>query len=131
MNQEVLAMQARANVSVLKGTLHQLCPSCRSATIFRASIFRSLPAMRESCPACGLKFEREEGYFLGAMIIDYGLALVIVSALAGIVWVFTRWGLIKSVIIAFVLFLPTIPSLTRFGRVLWIYLDRSIDPEEG
>jgi hypothetical protein len=25
--------------------------------------------MHERCPACGLKFEREDGYFLGAMYI--------------------------------------------------------------
>jgi uncharacterized protein (DUF983 family) len=124
-------MRVGSNVSVLEGILHQLCPRCRNATIFRASIFRGLPAMHQRCPACGLKFEREEGYFLGAMIIDYGLALVIVSVLASMFWVFTRWGLMKTVIAALLLFLPTVPSLTRFGRVLWIYLDQLIDPEEG
>jgi len=35
--------------------------------------------MRERCPACDLKFEREEGYFLGAMYIGYALALGMIA----------------------------------------------------
>ena len=40
--------------------------------------------MHEYCPVCGLKFEREEGYFLGAMYISYGLALFVI--LAVVLW---------------------------------------------
>ena len=31
--------------------------------------------MTPRCSVCGLKFQREEGYFLGAMYISFGLAL--------------------------------------------------------
>ena len=123
-------MHARANVSLLNGILRQLCPRCRTGRIFRASIFRGFPAMNERCAACGLKFEREEGYFLGAMIIDYGLGLIIIAILAALLWVFTRWDFEKTAIVALLLFLPTIPALTRLGRVLWIYFDQSIDPQK-
>ena len=34
------------------------------------------------CSVCGLKFQREEGYFLGAMYISFGLALVIIALIA-------------------------------------------------
>lgn len=27
--------------------------------------------MFDNCPVCGLKFEREQGYFLGAMYVSY------------------------------------------------------------
>jgi hypothetical protein len=86
--------------------------------------------MHEYCPVCGLKFEREEGYFLGAMLIDYGLGLLLVVILAVLVWLFTRSSLDKTVLAAFLLFLPIVPALTRFGRVLWIYFDQAIDPEK-
>ena len=49
--------------------------------IFRYSIFRGFPKMNERCAICDLKFEREEGYFLGAMYISYGLALGTIAAL--------------------------------------------------
>jgi uncharacterized protein (DUF983 family) len=85
--------------------------------------------MRELCPVCGLKFEREEGYFLGAMYISYGLALIAIVILALVLWASTRWPLHKTVFWALLLFLPMAPTLTLLSRVLWIYLDRAIDPE--
>jgi uncharacterized protein (DUF983 family) len=42
------------------------CPRCGSGNLFR-SWFR----IRERCPRCGLRLEREEGGFLGAMTINY------------------------------------------------------------
>ena len=34
-----------------------------------------------------MKFEREEGYFLGAMYIGYGLGVIAIAVLAVLVWV--------------------------------------------
>ena len=87
--------------------------------------------MHERCPACDLKFEREEGYFLGAMYISYGLALITIVGLGLILWAVTTWSLQKITIWAILLFLPLAPTLTLFSRVLWIYLDRAIDPEKS
>jgi hypothetical protein len=85
--------------------------------------------MYERCPECGLKFEREDGYFLGAMYIGYGLGLGAITALAVVVWVVLRWSLMKSVFGGIVLFLPLAPILTWMARVLWIYMDQGIDPD--
>lgn len=118
-----------SNVSVMSGILHQLCPRCRDGCIFRSSIFTGFPKMHALCPTCGLKFEREEGYFLGAMYISYGLALVTILALALVLWFFLRWSIQKTAIWAVILFLPLAPTLTLLSRVLWIYLDQAVDPE--
>jgi len=85
--------------------------------------------MLERCPNCGLKFEREQGYFLGAMYISYGLALITIVVLALLLWASTSWSLQKITVWAILLFLPLAPTLTLLSRVLWIYLDRTIDPE--
>ena len=122
-------MDARANVSAARGIFGQLCPRCHTGRIFRSSIFRGFPKMHECCPVCGLKFEREEGYFLGAMYISYGLALIAITVVAVLLWAFTRWSIEKTVVRSVLLFVPLAPTLTLFSRVLWIYLDRSIDPE--
>jgi hypothetical protein len=86
--------------------------------------------MHERCPVCRLKFEREQGYFLGAMYIGYGLALVTIAILTALLWTSLRWSLQRSVIVAVLLFLPLTPFLTLMARVLWIYLDQSVDPEK-
>jgi uncharacterized protein (DUF983 family) len=97
--------------------------------MFRTSIFWGFPKMHERCPACSLKFEREQGYFLGAMYISYALALIMIVGLALILWLATAWSLQKITIVAILIFLPLAPMLTLFSRVLWIYLDWAIDPE--
>jgi uncharacterized protein (DUF983 family) len=123
-------MMTSASGGVIHCIVHQICPRCRIGRIFRSSIFRGFPAMRETCLVCGLKFEREEGYFVGAMMIDYGLGLAITAAIGVVVWCLTRWPVDKVASVAFFIFLPIIPTLTRFGRVLWIYLDQAIEPAD-
>jgi uncharacterized protein (DUF983 family) len=118
----------RQPVSVIYGILHQLCPRCRNGKIFRRSVWL-LPPMHERCPACGLKFEREVGYFLGAMYISYGLGLGIIAILSALAWKLTKWPIMKSVIAGVVLFLPLVPAVTWMARVLWIYMDQAIDPD--
>jgi uncharacterized protein (DUF983 family) len=127
-------MEIATKPSALGSILQQRCPRCRSGKIFRFSIFRyfifrGLPKMYERCAVCGLKFEREQGYFLGAMYISYGLALVIIALLVTLLWALTGWWITKDTIWAVVLFLPLAPPITLFARVLWIYLDQTIDPE--
>jgi hypothetical protein len=87
--------------------------------------------MHERCPACGLKFDREAGYFLGAMYISYGLGVGVISALAVLVWEVFQWPLVKSTVGGIVLFLPLAPVLTWMARVLWIWMDQSIDPDKS
>jgi uncharacterized protein (DUF983 family) len=43
------------------------CPRCGSADLFRRWL-----TIRDRCPRCRLRLEREEGGFLGAMVINYG-----------------------------------------------------------
>jgi len=84
--------------------------------------------MFDECEACGLKFEREQGYFLGAMYISYGLALISILVFSILLWIALQWSIERVVIWAVILFLPFAPPLTCFARVLWLHLDWAIDP---
>ncbi len=121
---------AKAKLSAMQAVLQQACPRCRLGKIYPSSIFRGFPKMSDQCGVCHLWFEREEGYFLGAMIVDYALAMVITTAIGLILWSFTHWSFEKLCIVAIVIFLPAVPTVTRLGRVLWIYLDQFIDPQK-
>lgn len=121
--------QSTAKPSTMANILHQRCPRCRAGQIFRASLFRGFPRMHERCPVCDLKFEREPGYFLGAMYISYAIALVTIVLVAALLWSLTGWSIMKATGWAMVLFLPFAPSITLFARVLWIYLDQAVDPD--
>ena len=121
-------MKVRTKSSTLMAIFDQCCPRCRRGKIFRYSIFKGFPEMCESCSICKLKFQREEGYFLGAMYISFGLAIGAIALIAALLWAITGWWITKDTIWAVVLFLPLAPTITLFARVLWIYLDQTIDP---
>jgi hypothetical protein len=87
--------------------------------------------MNERCPVCGLKFEREPGYFLGAMYVSYGLGIVTVAIITALLWWLTGWWITKSTIWAVFIFLPLVPTISLLARVLWIYLDQAIDPDRS
>ena len=87
--------------------------------------------MCDRCPVCGLKFEREEGYFLGAMYISYALALFLIVLFAFLLRFLTDWPIVKVIIGSVLLFLPFAPVLSLMARVLWIYVDQAIDPDRS
>ncbi len=49
------------------------CPSCR-----QGRIYRSWTRINPSCPRCGVVFEREEGDFVGAMLLSYSFTAVLI-----------------------------------------------------
>jgi uncharacterized protein (DUF983 family) len=53
--------------------LRNRCPNCGGATLFRKGAWFDV---NKECPACGLVFERDEGFFIGSMSINYGVAIV-------------------------------------------------------
>ncbi len=85
--------------------------------------------MNNCCPACGVRFEREAGYFAGAMYICYGLTVLALAALMFVASQLTpdlrfAWLLV----VALAVLLPFLPAILRLSRVLWMNIDHSIDP---
>jgi hypothetical protein len=84
--------------------------------------------MLDNCPVCGLRFEREQGYFLGAMYVSYGLSIPPVLLLILLIWKLSGWPLDWSIGAAFVAYLPFAPVVARLARVVWMYVDQGFDP---
>lgn len=55
---------------VLRG-LGRRCPRCGEPRIFERRF-----TLKPRCPRCDLRFEKEEGGFLGAMALNYGVAVL-------------------------------------------------------
>lgn len=51
------------------------CPHCGKGKLFRRGF-----AMYEKCPVCGWRYEREEGYWTGAMAVNLVVSELIVAA---------------------------------------------------
>ncbi len=82
--------------SLFMRIMKEKCPNCGKEDVYKKKTkFLELPVMKDECDHCHYHFDREPGYFLGAMYISYGLAVL-------------------QGILAFVLlytFLPNIPTI--------------------
>jgi len=54
--------------------LANACPNCGGRTLFCPGTFFRLAS---HCPDCGLQFERDEGFFLGSMSLNYGVTIFV------------------------------------------------------
>jgi uncharacterized protein (DUF983 family) len=105
--------------------LRERCPRCRLGRIFNGRF-----TMNEFCPACELRFEREQGYFFGAMYVSYGLSIPILC----LIILVGHW-LLPALRIEFVIglsvlpYLFLVPAVYRYSRVIWMYFDRWASPE--
>jgi uncharacterized protein (DUF983 family) len=109
-----------AFVSYLGGAVRLRCPRCLKGKVFRGAF-----AMNDPCPVCGLIFQREEGYFLGAMYVGYLLASAFfLSAYFAGSWLLPDVNPFLLVLAITVLYLPLAPAVFRYSRVLWMYFER-------
>jgi hypothetical protein len=87
--------------------------------------------MPANCPVCGLVFEREAGYFIGAIYINYGLTVVL--ALAGYflleAWLAPPVGWQVAIWSVFAVIFPLWSF--RYSKALWLALDHLVDPTGG
>ncbi len=94
-----------------------VCPKCRTGQVFTGLI-----KMNPQCPHCGFVFEREQGYFLGAMSYSYVLGFFSILPLF-------LFMLSKEYSIATTVALPGIqlvlmaPFLFRYSRLIWMHMD--------
>jgi uncharacterized protein (DUF983 family) len=70
---------------ILARGLTNRCPNCGGDRLFKAG---KLFELNEACPDCGLKFEKDEGFFLGAMSLNYGVTLVAFLVPVLLLWYF-------------------------------------------
>lgn len=99
------------------------CPRCGEDRIF-SGWFR----MEERCNACGLKYERAPGYFLGSIYFNYGMTALLVVILYFTIYfgeLMPTEYLFWSMIVFSILF----PMwFFRYARSLWIGMDQYLDP---
>ncbi len=95
-----------------------LCPDCQ-----KGKIFRDLVRMNSRCPQCESVFEKESGYFVGAMIASYFLGVFL--ALPVLLLAIFRFDLEAAWAIALCIGQTLLmqPFLFRYSRILWIQLE--------
>ena len=88
--------------------------------------------MHEHCPQCGLEFEIEPGFFVGAMYFSYAFSVATVIVVGFSVYYLGHdpdtWVYLTAVTAALVL---TVPFMFRYARVLMMHLFAGVSYERG
>jgi uncharacterized protein (DUF983 family) len=101
------------------------CPNCGGGPVFKGYF-----TLRETCPRCGLRLEREEGHYLGAMLLNLlvaeglfivGFVILLVRTWPTPPWTLLTYGSAAAVVLLPILFYP-------FSRTCWLALDVLLNP---
>jgi len=105
------------------------CPSCNKGNIFeqKGLLYKMrMPKMYEHCTVCDYKFEKEPGYFIGAMYVSYMLT---VGQAVGVYLMLAYVFGIENNFQIFLLIVATMIGLSffnmRISRIIWIHLFKS------
>ena len=113
--------EASGAAALVRG-LRKRCPRCGERRIFDGWF-----TLRSLCPRCALRFEEEEGGYLGAMTINYVGAFAVWVAVLAVVLVITApdvpvaWLLVMSVVVLGLVPLWFYPrSKTLWAAIEWL-----------
>src|SRR5581483_5364061 len=100
------------------------CPRCGETALFRGWF-----TMARECALCGLRFERAQGYWVGAIYVNYGVTVTI--ALAGYFGLW--WWRAPSATTQLLIWAPFVAVFPlwffRYSRGLWLALEYLLNPE--
>jgi uncharacterized protein (DUF983 family) len=120
----------RLSTSLARGFLLR-CPNCG-----KGKLFRRFFAMYERCSVCGWRFEREEGYWTGAVAVNLVVTELLITIIAvpfAISLAVSQQPITLLIIIGAPL--PFVLPLLffRHAKSFWMSLDfmlHPVDPEE-
>jgi uncharacterized protein (DUF983 family) len=100
------------------GIFSNRCPVC-----FDGKIFKGIYSMNEKCPNCGNIFEKESGYFIGAMLASYFLAILLIIPTLGLCLFILNLDLSISLFIGLTQLVMMQVLLFRYSRIIWIQIE--------
>ncbi len=92
--------------------------------MFQYSVWRVLKfnAINTNCSHCNLRFEREPGFFYGAMYVSYAFSVAIfITSVFILYFAFGDPSLMVYVISISILSLLFYPLTFRYSRILYMY----------
>lgn len=96
-------------------TLTGRCPACEEA-----SAFSGLYRLHATCPNCGVRFERDDGSFLGALAVGYGFAILVL--IGYLLIVIPRYGLSDAVVVGLVaVSVVSVLIVYRPAKAWWLW----------
>lgn len=101
------------------------CPICGNGRLFQGWL-----KMNDVCPKCGAAFEREAGFYLGSIYVNYGLTALVV-AIGYPLLLFNEVLAERTLLLLALAFSILFPIwFFRYARALWLGFDEYCDPRQ-
>jgi hypothetical protein len=108
------------------------CPRCGGR-----GLFSGWWTMRDRCPTCGLHFERDEGFFLGAWVMNYaiasGVVAVVLTVVIAVLASDPHANLVPIIAVGGVAAVVVPIVFYPWSRTIWVAIElimRPLDPRE-
>ena len=104
-----------------------MCPRCPEP------LFTGPFRMHERCPGCGYLIEREQGYFVGAIYINYAITVIICLGGYHLTEIYFAPGLAAHLIVwgGLCILIPLFSF--RYSRAIWLnadhFFNRKLSPD--
>jgi hypothetical protein len=77
--------------------------------------------MNEICPHCGVRLEPEPGFYQGAMYVGYGITVLCMLVISGLLYIFGDWSEWTYVSVVIAVMLLLVPWNYRYSRIIYLY----------
>lgn len=108
---------------IIYSTVRNKCSRCHQGDVFENKnpySFKNGLKMKESCSVCNLKYEREPGFFYGALYVSYALMSGIFITWYVVDQLWLQLDPITLIILVVSSMLILFPVAYRWARLLWL-----------
>lgn len=109
------------------------CPKCQQGNFFvhnNPYKLKEFDKMHHSCPVCKESFEKEPGFYYGAMYVNYGITVAIGVAWFLINYILFNFNALFYAVSFAIILIVLLPWVFRTGRLTWINLFVKYNPKE-
>jgi uncharacterized protein (DUF983 family) len=110
---------------ILRRGLRLRCPRCGGSPLFPHGAWFT---MASECALCGLRFERAQGYFVGAIYVNYAATVLIVMTGYWLTWRYTALSTAHQLLLWIPVVLVFPVWFFRLSRSLWLALEYAVNP---
>ncbi len=107
----------------LYSIVNNKCPHCHEGNFFIVNNpynYKKFDKMNEHCPVCEERFEREVGFYYGAMYVSYGITVFFGIIVFSIMCLLLNIDTITFLVVFSALQIILMPIFYRTSRLTWI-----------
>ena len=111
---------------------HMRCPRCHEGAFFVAHPYniKKVGDLHPHCPKCGLKYEKEIGFYFGAMYVSYGMGVALFVAMwLGFNLFFPDAPTALQIVVISAVSIAVGPYFYALSKIIWANFFFHYDPE--